>query len=89
MRFWDDLLFQAEASAEPQAAAFFRLYAKLAAENGDCIDLAYTPVRHEGRGGYQLDGFALETERGDLFLAISDFRPGRELETLNAAQIDA
>ncbi|TPK89840.1 AIPR family protein [Mesorhizobium sp. B2-4-16] len=89
VRFWDDLLFQAEASAEPQAAAFFRLYAKLAAENGDCIDLAYTPVRHEGRGGYQLDGFALETERGDLFLAISDFRPGRELETLNAAQIDA
>lgn len=87
-RFWDDLLFEAEASAEPQAAAFFRLYAKLAAENGDCIDLTYTPVRHEGRGGYQVDGCALETDRGDLFLAISDFRPGRDLETLNAAQID-
>ena len=87
-QFWDDLLFEAEASAEPQAAAFFQLYAKLATENGDTIDLTYTPVRHEGRGGYQVDGFALDTERGDLFVAISDFRTGRELETLNAAQVD-
>jgi hypothetical protein len=88
-RFWDDLLFEAEASAEPQAAAFFDLYAKLATENGDTLDLTYTPVRHEGRGGYQVDGCALDTERGDLFLAITDFRAGRELETLNAAQTDA
>lgn len=87
-RFWEDLLFEAEASAEPQAAAFFRLYAKLAAENGDCIDLMYTPAHNEGRGAYQVDGFALEHDRGDLYLAISDFRPGRELATLNAAQID-
>jgi AIPR protein len=86
--FWEELLLEAEASAEPQAAAFFRLYAKLAAENGDCIDLTYTPARNEGRSAYQVDGFALERDRGDLFLAISDFRPGRELETLNAAQID-
>ena len=88
-RFWDELLFEAEASAEPQAAAFFQLYAKLATENGDTIDLTYTPVRHEGRGGYQVDGCAIDVERGDLFLAISDFRSGRDLETLNAAQIDA
>lgn len=88
-QFWEDLLFEAEASAEPQAAAFFRLYAKLAADNGDCIDLTYTPARNEVRGGYQVDGFALERDRGDLFLAISDFRTGHELQTLNAAQIDA
>jgi hypothetical protein len=88
-RFWEDLLFDAEASAEPQAAAFFRLYGKLAADNGDCIDLNYTPARNEGRGAYQVDGFALERDRGDLYLAIADFRSGRELETLNAAQIDA
>jgi hypothetical protein len=87
-RFWEDLLFDAEATAEPQAAAFFRLYAKVAADNGDCIDLTYAPARSEGRGAYQVDGFALERDRGDLFLAISDFRSGRELETLNAAQID-
>lgn len=88
-RFWEDLLFEAEASAEPQGAAFFRLYGKLAAENGDCIDLTYTPARNEGRGAYQVDGFALERDRGDLYLAISDFRSSRDLETLNAAQIDA
>lgn len=88
-RFWEDLLFEAEASAEPQAAAFFRLYGELAADNGDCIDLTYTPARNEGRGGYQVDGFALERDRGDLCLAISDFRSGRDLQTLNAAQIDA
>lgn len=89
VRFWEDLLFEAEVSAEPQAAAFFRLYGKLAAENGDCIDLTYTPARNEGRGAYQVDGFALERDRGDLYLAVSDFRSGRDLETLNAAQIDA
>lgn len=87
-RFWEDLLFEAEASGEPQAAAFFRLYGELASDNGDCIDLTYTPARNEGRGAYQVDGFAFERDRGDLFLAISDFRSGRELETLNAAQID-
>ncbi|MTW16627.1 hypothetical protein GJ689_10465 [Rhodoplanes serenus] len=87
--FWGELLFEAEASGEPQAATFFNLYAKLATENGDTIDLAYTPVRHEGRGGYQLDGCAVDSERGDLYLAVSDFRTGREIETLNAAQIDS
>lgn len=86
--FWDDLLFEADASAEPQGRAFFQLYSDLATQNGDCLDLAYAPAHREGRGGYQIDGYALETERGDLYLAISDFRPGRQLETLNAAQID-
>ncbi len=87
-RFWAELLLEAEASGDPQAATFFNLYAKLATENGDTIDLAYTPVRHEGRGSHQLDGCALDPERGELYLAVSDFRPGRDLETLNAAQID-
>lgn len=87
-RFWDELLFEAEASAEPQAAAFFKIYTKLAAENGDCADLIYTPVRREGHGSFQIDGYALEIDRGDLFLAVSDFRPGRDLQTLNAAQVD-
>ncbi|WP_315749595.1 MULTISPECIES: AIPR family protein [unclassified Bradyrhizobium] len=87
-RFWAELLFEAQASGDPQAAAFFNLYAKLAAENGDIIDLAYTPVRHEGRNAFQLDGCALDAERGDLYLAVSDFRAGRNLEILNAAQID-
>ena len=89
-RFWDELLFEAQASGDLQAATFFGMYAKLATENGDIIDLAYTPVpvRNESRVGYQLNGCALDNERGDLYLAVSDFRAGRELETLNAAHID-
>jgi len=43
-RFSADLLFDADASGEPQAAAFFGLYGQLAAESGDCIDLTYTPA---------------------------------------------
>jgi hypothetical protein len=87
--FWDDLLFEADATAEPQARAFFQLYSDLATQNGDCTDLAYAPARKEGRAGFRIDGYALEADRGDLYLTISDFRPGRELESLNAAQIDA
>lgn len=88
-RFLADLLFEADASAEPQAAAFFRLYGQVAAENGDCIDLTYTPARSDGRGAYQVDGVAFDRDRGDLYLAICDFRSGRKMETLNAAQIDS
>jgi hypothetical protein len=88
-QFWETLLFEAAVSEEPQAAAFFSLYAKLAAENGDTNDLTYTPVRQEGRGGHQIDGYAIDLERGELFLAVSDFRASRDIETLNAAQIDS
>lgn len=86
--FRTDLLYEAEASAEPQARAFFNLYSELAVENGDCPDLAYAPVRRDGRNAYQIDGYAIEAERGDLYIAVSDFRSGEELETLNAAQVE-
>ena len=46
--FWEDLLRYADASGEPQLACFFESYAPLAAENGDCGDLNYTPVRKDG-----------------------------------------
>ncbi len=84
----DDLLLEAEASAEPDRSAFFRLYSELASENGDCIDLEYTPARREGRGGYQVDGYALDIERKELYLAICDFRQEPTLEVLNATQIE-
>jgi len=86
--FWDDLLLEAESSGEPQRSAFFDLYADVGAENGDCIDLSYTPVLREGRGGYQIDGFAIDRDRGELHVAISDFRSERELQGLNADRID-
>jgi len=51
--------------------------------------LTYTPVKKEGATGYQIDGYALNTEQGDLYLAISDFRQEDELQTLNQQQIDS
>jgi len=87
--FWEDLLREAELTGEPQNSAFFQLYANLAAENGDCADLTYTPARKEGRGraGFQVDGYAIDLEKGELHLAICDFRTERELQSLNAEGI--
>ena len=86
--FLEDLEFAKSASGDTAADAFFQLYAEVAAENGDTIDLIPTPARREGAGGYQIDGSAFDAARGVLYLAVADFRPGGSLETLNAAQID-
>lgn len=87
--FWGDLLRDADATGEPLLACFFGKYAPLAAENGDCNDLSYTPVRREGLQGFQIDGYAIDPERGELHLAVSDFRQEPELQSLNQATIDA
>ena len=85
----DDLEFARLASGESAEAAFFRIYAELAAENGDTIDLIPTPARKDGAGGYRIDGSAFDANRGVLYLAVADFRTGVALETLNAAQIES
>jgi len=85
--FWDDLMREAEVSGDPQQAAFFRLYGELAAENGDCADLIYTPISRDGSRGYQVDGYAFDQDRGELHLAVCDFSPGRQIQALNAARI--
>ena len=82
--FWDELLRDAEVSGDPQRASFFRMYAELAAENGDCADLVYCPVIREGARPYQVDGYAVEQDRGELHIAVCDFRPERELQSLHA-----
>lgn len=87
--FETELILEAESSSESKLNAFFRLYSELAAENGDCIDLLYTPARREGREAYQIDGIAVDAERGVLYVAICDFRQEGILETLNSAQIDS
>lgn len=81
----DDLLIEAEASGDPQHECFFRKFSELASDNGDTVDLDYTPDRKDGRGGHQIDGYALDIERGELFLAICSFYSDPELQTLNAA----
>jgi len=85
--FWDELLREAEVTGDPQHAVFFRMYAESAAENGDCADLVYTPVRREGKGGYQVDGYAYDPDRGELHIAACDFRPEREIQRINADSV--
>ena len=46
--FREELLLEAEASGDLQNDTFFNLYATLAAENGDTVDLEHTSARREG-----------------------------------------
>lgn len=86
--FWDELMREADVSGEPQQACFFRMFGDAAAENGDCADLTYTPVRREGPTGYQIDGYALDADRGELHVAVCDYRPAPQIESLNQSHIE-
>ena len=72
-QFGDDLLLEAEVTGDPQHMCFFKLFSEVASDNGDSADLDYTPVLREGRGGYQVDGYAIDLDRGELFLAVCAF----------------
>lgn len=86
--FRNDLSREVHTSGEPPQACFFQRYSAIAAENGDCIDLTYTPVRKDGVQGFKIDGYGINTELGELHLAICDYREDEELQTLNQGQID-
>lgn len=87
-QFGDDVLLEAEVSGDPQHMCFFRMFSELASDNGDIADLDYTPVRKEGRGGYQVDGYAIDLDRGELFLAVCAFYSDPEIQLLNAAGME-
>lgn len=82
------------ADHELKVTEFFRIFATLAAENGDTPDLEYCPILKEGSGGYRVDGYAmdmLESDSGgsgDLYLAVCDFRQDPELPSINAKDVD-
>ncbi len=86
--FVDDLLLEAEISGDPQHMCFFKFFSEIASENGDTADLNYTPVRRNGRGGYQVDGYAVDPDRGELFLAICAFYSESTLQSLNASAME-
>lgn len=87
--FRGELLLEADSSGDLQADVFFNLYAAVASEAGEVIDLEHTPARREGgRNPWQIDGYAIDVDRGTLYVAVCDFRSAPELQTLNAAQID-
>lgn len=66
------------------ARGFFELYAASASDNGDTIDLEYTHSHKEGgRRPYRIDGYGFDTDRGTLYLAVCDYRDGKELESIH------
>ena len=89
LQFGDDVLLEAEVSGDPLHMCFFKLFSEVASDNGDTIDLDYTPVRREGRGGYQVDGYAIDLERGELFLAVCAYFSDPTVRTLNAAGMES
>lgn len=82
------------ADGELKVTEFFRIFAQVAAENGDCPDLEYTPVDPEGTS-YRVDGYAIdipdgaEESAGDLYLAVCSFFQDDELPVINARDVDA
>ncbi|MBV7522581.1 AIPR family protein [Ensifer sp. ENS12] len=86
----DDVMLEAEAGGIFQQEAFFQLYAEVASDSGDAIDLEHAHAHRDGGSRpYRVDGHAFDHDRGTLYMAVCDFRDGAELETLNAAQIDS
>lgn len=61
-----EILQDAERSGETQHKVFFDLWAQMAAENGDCLDLEYVPMPLETPNGFRIDGYAIDPERGEL-----------------------
>ena len=87
---FEDVMLEAEASSVFQEEAFFEIYAELASENGDTIDLEYAHCRKEGGSKpYRVDGYAFDEDRGTFYLAICDFNEGKEMQSLNAARMDS
>ena len=86
----EDVMLEAEAGGVFQQEAFFTLFAEVASENGDTIDLEHAHCHRDGGPKpYRVDGHAFDHDRGTLHLAVCDYREAPEVETLNAAQLDA
>ncbi len=83
-----DIEIEAAVSGDLKAACFFRIYHELGTDNGDFPDLTYAPVQRDGRGGYQIDGYAVSADREELFLVVSDYRQKGDVETLDAADLN-
>lgn len=83
-------MLEAEAGGVFQQEAFFTLFAEIASENGDTIDLEYSHCHRDGgKQPYRVDGHAFDHDRGTLHLAVCDYSEIPEVETLNAARLDS
>lgn len=91
-----EIAIGAAANGDLKVTEFFRIFAELAAENGDCPDLTYSPVLHEAAAGYRVDGYAIEIPdgadedaSGDLHLAVCAYYQDDELPVINARDADS
>ncbi|MFT6772382.1 MAG: hypothetical protein ACJA1L_000086 [Paracoccaceae bacterium] len=82
-----DILADAEFSGERQETVFFDIWAQMAAENGDCLDLEYVPMTKDAPGGFRIDGYAIDVERGELHVATCYYHGGADMFTLNYEQV--
>ena len=88
----EDIAIGSAADGVPKIEEFFKIFATLAAENGDCPDLSYAPIL--SGGGYRVDGYALdipeeaEGASGDLYIAVCAFFQDEKLPSVNAKDID-
>ncbi len=87
----EDIAIGSSAGGTPKVEEFFNIFAELAAENGDCPDLSYSPVL--SGSGYRLDGYAFdipedaEGAAGDLYIAVCAYHQDEALPTVNAKDI--
>ena len=88
----EDIVIGSLADGVPKVEEFFKIFSRLAAENGDCPDLEYSPIL--SGTGYRVDGYAFEipedTEAasGDLFLSVCAFFQDDNLPSMNASDIE-
>ncbi len=80
------------ADGVPKVEEFFKIFAQLAAENGDCPDLSYSPVL--SGSGYRVDGYAFDIPEdadgasGDLYIAVCAYFQDDSLPSINSKDID-
>ncbi len=88
----EDIAIGSAADGTPKVEEFFNIFAELAAENGDCPDLSYSPIL--SGSGFRVDGYAFdipedaEGASGDLYISVCAFFQNDLLPTINAKEID-
>jgi hypothetical protein len=88
----EDITIGSAADGTPKVEEFFKIFAELAAENGDCPDLSYSPVL--SGSGYRVDGYAFEIPEdaegasGDLYIGVCAYFQDDTLPTVNAKNIE-
>jgi hypothetical protein len=88
----EDIAIGSVSDGIPKVEEFFKLFAELAAENGDCPDLSYAPVL--SGSGYRVDGYAfdipedVEGASGDLYISVCSYFQDDILPSVNAKDID-